>query len=90
MMPIADFFDVVGPDAALDVAEIGCRRPFLSQEVSLEGRHPGVDEQQGRIILGHQRLPFDLKVTAALKKVEEDADNLFAADLPDHSEPFLH
>src|SRR4029078_4871951 len=56
---LADLVDVEGAHALLDAGGPAVRRGLLAEEVRLEGHHPGVDEQQVRVVVQQWRAGDD-------------------------------
>ena len=75
----ADVLDVAGTDALLAGADPAAGRLLLALEVGLHGGHAGVDQQQGRVILGNQREAGQPQVALALKEAEKHFPQLVDA-----------
>jgi hypothetical protein len=80
---VADIVQVVvlaaGPDALLRRGRARMRRGLGAREHVLERHHAGVDEQQGRIVLRHQRRGGDDGVIGRAEIVQEGAADLVQA-----------
>src|SRR4029450_10837652 len=59
-------------------------RSQLAGEVRLDRRHPGVDEQQCRVVDGNQRGALDAPVVVPLEEFEELGADLLAGKMPSH------
>ena len=72
---LADLLDVEGANALLHAGGAVPRRRLRAGEVPLEGHHPGIDEQQGGVVVEQWRGGHDL-VAAGGEEVEEPAPDL--------------
>ena len=75
----ADVFNIAGTDALLAGAHPVTGGLHLACEIGLHGRHAGIDQQQGRVILRDQRKAGQPQVPLALKKGEEHLPQLVDA-----------
>ena len=72
---LADFLDVRGAHALLRGGGPPERRHLLAEEVRLERRHPGVDQEQGRVV-GDQAGRRHHGVAVPLEEAEKPAGDL--------------
>ena len=79
---MADVVDVAGADALLAGGHPMAGRLLLAGEPGLHGGHAGVDEQQGRVVLGNQGKAGQAQMAFGLKKAEEHLAQLVEAVLP--------
>ncbi len=82
-MPVANFLDIIGANAALNIAEVRRRRALLAEKVGLEGRHASIDKQQRRIIVRQKRMPGNPRMIVSFKEAEEQFDNFLTSDRSD-------
>ena len=76
----ADVLDVAGADALLAGADTVAGRLLFAGEVGLHGGHAGVDEQQGRIVLGDQGKAGQTQVVLALEEFQKHFAQLVQAE----------
>ena len=73
---VADVVDIAGTDALLAGAHPMAGGLLLSGKPGLHRRHTGVDEQQGRIVLGDQGKAWQAEMPLALKELQEHLPEL--------------
>ena len=78
---VADVLDVAGTDALLAGAHAVTGRLLLAGEEGLHGGHAGVDEEQGRVVLGNQGKAGQAQMPFGLEEGEEHLAQLVYAVL---------
>ena len=68
---LADVFDVASADALLTGRHAAAGRLFLALEPRLHRRHAGIDEQDGLVILRHERKARQAQMTFRLEELQE-------------------
>ena len=68
---LTDILDVTGTNTLLASTDSAARGLNLSLEIRLHGRHAGIDQQQGRIILRNQGKAGQAQMLLAFKEAEK-------------------
>ena len=88
---VADVLNIAGTDALLAGGDPVTGRLLLAGEVGLHGRHAGVDQQQGRIVLRDQGKAGQAQMSFRLKEVQEHLPQLIeTVVLGFRHDDFLH
>ncbi len=78
---VADVLDVAGADALLTGAHPVAGGLLLAGEEGLHGCHAGVDEQQGRVVLGDEREAGQTEMALGLEEGEEHLAQFIDAEV---------
>ena len=70
MHGIADFIDIPGPDAFLNVGQPRALRMFPAQQIRHQRVHSGRSEKNGRIVIRDQRCAFDDSMSFGTEKID--------------------
>ena len=81
---MADVLDVAGADALLAGGHAAAGRLLLPGEPGLHGRHAGVDEQQGGVVLGNEGKAGQAQMALGLEKGKEHLAQLVQAEFFGH------
>lgn len=73
---VADFVDVAGADALLEVGQAASGRVLRALQIGDQRVHPGGGEQTGRVVFWDDRRALDLLMAFAFEKFD-----IFAADV---------
>ena len=76
---LADVLNVARADALLAGADAAARRLLLALEPGLHRRHAGVDEEDGVVVLRHEREAWQTQVVFRLKEAQEHLPQLVEA-----------
>ena len=76
---LAHVLDIAGADALLAGADAAAGRLLLALKPGLHGGHAGVDEQDGLVVLGHQRKAGQTQVALCLEELQEQLPQLVQA-----------
>ena len=90
MAHIADFIDITGTDAFLNIGQTGSLRVLLAQQIGNERMHTGGGEQYGGVILRDNTGGGDDTVALFLEELQEQRAQFVAGQLLHVDAPFQY